>query len=69
VPRVSLASKENPSKEPIKEAPVVELPKKSVVDAKTKRRRKDLTRLDLSLEKHQSVPSLNDASILLCYLL
>jgi hypothetical protein len=59
----------NPSKDPSKDAPVAELLKKSVAEAKTKRRKKDLMQPDLSLEKYQAVPSLNDVSVLLCYLL
>jgi hypothetical protein len=51
--------KENPPKEPVKEAPVVELPKKSLAEVKTKRRKKD-PKLDLSLEKHQATPPLSD---------
>jgi hypothetical protein len=60
-PSVSSSSKENPSKEPIKEAPVVELSKKSLAEAKTKRRKKD-PKLDLSPETHQASPSLSDLS-------
>jgi hypothetical protein len=67
-PSISSDSKGNPPKEPVKEAPIVELPKKYLAEAKTKCRKKDLTRLDLSMEKHQAAPSLNDVSTLLCYL-
>jgi hypothetical protein len=68
-PSISSASKGNPSKEPIKEALIIELPKKSTAEAKTKRRRKDPMQLDLSLKKHQVAPSLDDISTLLCYIL
>jgi hypothetical protein len=67
-PSVSSASKEKPPKEPIKEVPVEEPPRKAVVEAKTKRRKRDTSRPEFSLERHQSAPSLNDVSILLCYL-
>jgi hypothetical protein len=64
-PSVSSASKENLSKEPIKEAPTSEQPKKVATEAKTKRRKKDTLRLQLSLEQHQTAPSLNDVSMFL----
>jgi hypothetical protein len=68
-PSISSASMKNPSKDPSKDAPVVELLKNSMAEAKTKCRKKDLTQPDISLEKHQDVPSLNDVSVFLCYLL
>jgi hypothetical protein len=64
-PSVSSASKENLLKEPIKEAPTSEQPKKAATKAKTKRRKKDTLRLELSLEQHQNAPSLNDVSMFL----
>jgi hypothetical protein len=42
---------------------------KNVIGGGENQTPQDLTQPDLSLEKHQAAPSLNDASTLLCYLL
>jgi hypothetical protein len=65
-PSATLASKRNSQKEPASKAPVVEAQGKTAAETKAKRRKKNVQLPDISLEKHQASPSLNDVSYLLC---
>jgi hypothetical protein len=65
---VTLASKENPAKDSIKEALVWKPPKKATAEAKTKRQKRQTSHAELSLEQHQTPPSLSDISSLLSFL-
>jgi hypothetical protein len=64
---VTLASKENPTIEPSKEVSMVNPPKKTTTEAKSKRQKKQTSRPELSLEQHQTSSSLVDVSASHCF--
>jgi hypothetical protein len=64
-PSTSITVERNPQKEGASETPIVAVLEKAVVDAKSKRRKKDTEPASTSLEAHQAVFSSSDVSTLL----
>jgi hypothetical protein len=64
---MTLASQENPATQPTKEASAMKPPKKASAEAKAKRQKKQTSCPELSLEQHQTSPSLSDVSVLHCF--
>jgi hypothetical protein len=66
-PSVSPASKKkNPPEEPSSKAPRVEAHGKPMAEPSVKRQKNNVQLLDISLEKHQALSSLNDVSCCRC---